>query len=60
MKPRRPAVKDSVRIPSEFAKRKSEQVAAKAARKLQAKKRKEAEEDFSQAAVRIVKEATED
>lgn len=60
MKPRRPAVKDSVRVPSEFAKRKSEQVAAKAARKSEAKKRKETEEDVNQAAARTVKEATKD
>jgi hypothetical protein len=56
MKPRRPAIKDSVRIRGEFAKRRSEQVAAKAARKAEAKKRKEAEEYVNRAAARVVGE----
>lgn len=66
MKPRRPTIKDSTqKIRSEGAKRKAQQVAARAARKAAAKKaRLEAaaapKEDFSQAAARIVREATED
>jgi hypothetical protein len=66
MKPRRPAVKDSTKNPHTIgAKRKSQQVAAKAARKAAAKKAKLAaensvpKEDFSQVAARIVQEATE-
>ena len=66
MKPRRPAVKDSTKNPHTIgAKRKSQQVAAKAARKAAAKKAKLTaenpvpKEDFSQATARIVQEATE-
>jgi hypothetical protein len=41
MKPRRPAVKDSIQnLRSDGAKRKSQQVAARAARKADAKRRK--------------------
>ena len=61
MKPRRPAVKDSTNHPhSPGAKRKAQQVAARAARKSAAKKAKLAaeeaapKEDFPQAAARIV------
>jgi len=47
MKPRRPTIKDSTkRLGTEGAKRKAQQVAARAARKASAKKRKlEATED---------------
>jgi hypothetical protein len=58
MKPRRPAVKDSIRRgPS---KEKSEQIAAKAARKAAAKKVKMEAEDVNQAAFRVMRESTED
>ena len=58
MKPRRPTIKDSTHnIHSEGAKRKAQQVAARAARKAAAKKNKlESEEDFNQAAFRAVQE----
>jgi hypothetical protein len=60
MKPRRPAVKDSTKnLRSEGAKRRSQQVAAKAARKAAAKKAR-MEEDFNQAAFRVVQESTKD
>jgi hypothetical protein len=60
MKPRRQAIKDSTKnLRSEGAKRKSEQVAAKAARKAAAKKSR-MEEDVNQAAFRVVRESTKE
>jgi len=60
MKPRRPTIKDSTKnLRSDGAKRKSRQVADRAARKASAKKAKMEAEDVNQAAARIVREATE-
>ena len=63
MKPRRPTIKDSTQTKNrEAIARKAAQIAARAKRKAAAKKAKleaEPHEDFSQAAARIVREATE-
>ena len=64
MKPRRPAVKDSTR-PKQASQHRRELAAARAARKAATKQAKLAaekkapREDFSQAAARIVREATD-
>jgi hypothetical protein len=61
MKPSRRTIKDSTqKLHNPEAKRMSQQVAAKAARKATAKKAKSEAEDFNQAAFRVVQKSKTD